>query len=110
MARRCPVRETVFTVATATSRQVFCSPTCRETNRNSKPALQICPVCENEFTTTVARRRSYCSEECRSTARTSEDVKEKRTCPGLQRSVRNPEGHPPDPLFSDLPQTCRTLT
>ncbi|MFF4693930.1 hypothetical protein [Streptomyces sp. NPDC001307] len=37
VARRCPVCETVFTVGTATSRQVFCSPTCKETNRQSKP-------------------------------------------------------------------------
>lgn len=81
MARHCPVCETVFTVATATSRQVFCSPTCKETNRNRKPARQTCPVCENEFTTTVARRRTYCSEECRATARTSEDVRERRICP-----------------------------
>lgn len=81
MARRCPVCETVFTVATATSRQVFCSPTCKATNRQSKPAQQTCPVCENEFTTTAGRKRIYCTEECRIAARTSEDIREKRTCP-----------------------------
>ncbi|MCM3809334.1 hypothetical protein [Streptomyces malaysiensis] len=33
MARRCPACETVFTVDTHTSRQVFCSKTCREAHR-----------------------------------------------------------------------------
>lgn len=80
MARRCPVCETVFTVTYPFSRQVFCSPTCKVANRNSKPARQTCPVCENEFTTTVARRRTYCSEECRGAARTSEDIRARRVC------------------------------
>jgi endogenous inhibitor of DNA gyrase (YacG/DUF329 family) len=81
MARRCPICETVFTVATATSRQVFCSPTCKETNRQSKPVQQTCPVCEHEFTTTAGRKRIYCTEECRIAARTSEDIRGKGTCP-----------------------------
>lgn len=81
MARRCPVCETVFTVAYRYSRQVFCSPTCKAANRNNKPARQTCPACENEFTTTVARRRTYCSEECRNAARTSDDIREQRVCP-----------------------------
>ncbi len=80
MARRCPVCETVFTVTYPFSRQVFCSPTCKVANRNSKPARQTCPVCENEFTTTVARRRTYCSEECRSDGRTSDDIRDRRVC------------------------------
>ncbi|MYX56989.1 hypothetical protein GTZ89_15130 [Streptomyces sp. SID8382] len=33
MARRYPACETVFTVDTHTSRQVFCSKTCREAHR-----------------------------------------------------------------------------
>ncbi|MER8156883.1 hypothetical protein [Streptomyces sp. NPDC094472] len=81
MARCCPVCTTVFTVATATSRQVFCSPTCKETNRQSKPVQQTCPTCQTAFTTTVGQRRIYCSDECRTTSRTSEDAREKRTCP-----------------------------
>ncbi|MER6067132.1 hypothetical protein ABT167_39665 [Streptomyces sp. NPDC001792] len=59
VARSCPVCETVFTVGTATSRQVFCSPTCKETNRQSKPPQQTCPACQTEFTTTVGQRRIY---------------------------------------------------
>ncbi|MDN3061201.1 hypothetical protein ACFV4E_15295 [Streptomyces hygroscopicus] len=81
MARRCPVCTTVFTVATATSRQVFCSPTCKETNRQNKPVQQTCPACQTEFTTTAGQRRIYCSDECRTTSRTSEDARENRTCP-----------------------------
>ncbi|WP_413812596.1 ATP-binding protein [Streptomyces sp. OE57] len=81
MARCCPVCTTVFTVATATSRQVFCSPTCKETNRQNKPVQQTCPTCHTAFTTTVGQRRIYCSDECRTTSRTSEDAREKRTCP-----------------------------
>ncbi|MFB7248605.1 hypothetical protein ACFCYX_39905 [Streptomyces populi] len=78
MARRCPVCETVFTVAYGFSRQVFCSPTCKAAN--SKPARRTCPVCENEFTTTVARRRTYCSEQCCGAARTSDDIRDQRVC------------------------------
>lgn len=69
MARRCPVWETIFTVIYPFSRQVFCSPTCKAANRNSKPAQQTCPICENEFTTTVGRRRTYCSEVPTATSR-----------------------------------------
>lgn len=81
MARRCPVCETVFTVATQTSRQVFCSPTCKESNRQRRPVQQVCPACQTEFVTTAALRRTYCSEECRVASRMSEDARETRACP-----------------------------
>jgi hypothetical protein len=91
MARRCPVCESVFTVATHTSRQVFCSPTCKETNRQRRPVQQVCPSCDTEFVTTAVLRRIYCSEACRITSRTSEDARETRTCPvcdGIFESLR----------------------
>ncbi|MFD8339726.1 hypothetical protein ACFV42_45070 [Streptomyces solisilvae] len=81
MARRCPVCTTGFTVVTATSRQVFCSPTCKETNRQSKPIQHTCPACQTEFTTPAGQRRIYCSDECQTTSRTSKDARENRTCP-----------------------------
>ncbi|GAA2523071.1 hypothetical protein [Streptomyces longisporus] len=82
MARRCPVCETVFAVASSTSRQVFCSPTCREANRQKVPAQMTCPVCAGEFTAYGrAKRRIYCSPECRHKAFNSSEYHEQRTCP-----------------------------
>lgn len=79
MARRCPVCETVFTVATAKSRQVYCSPACCETHRKSTPLRRDCLACGNEFTTSTSARRSYCSRQCRLAAR--DGALEERTCP-----------------------------
>jgi hypothetical protein len=81
LARDCPVCRTTFTAASHTSRQVYCSPTCREANRQHIPVQRTCPVCRSEFTTDVSPRRVFCSTACRTTARTSKDHLEERTCP-----------------------------
>ncbi|MEU0413898.1 hypothetical protein ABZ307_39775 [Streptomyces griseorubiginosus] len=96
MARRCPVCETVFTVASSTSRQVFCSPTCRETNRQKMPTQLICAVCSNEFTANGRPRRIYCSTQCKTKALNSSDYLEQRTCPTCENNF-------------DVPKTVRRI-
>jgi hypothetical protein len=91
MARRCPVCETVFTVASSAGRQVFCSSTCRETNRQKMPAQVICPVFTNEFTARGRPRRIYCSAECRAKAFNSSEYREQRTCPTCENVFDAPK-------------------
>ncbi|MEU2835236.1 hypothetical protein ABZ667_42735 [Streptomyces lavendulae] len=79
--RRCPVCATTFTVANRGAPRVYCSPTCRDANRQHVPVQRVCPICQGEFTTDVSPRRLYCSAECRNTARTSKEALEERTCP-----------------------------
>ncbi|MFF3160166.1 hypothetical protein [Streptomyces sp. NPDC057910] len=90
MARRCPACETTFTVAHHTSRQVYCSPTCRTASRQHTPVQRVCPVCQNEFTTDVSPRLVFCSAECRLKARTDKDRLEQRSCPICEGSFEAP--------------------
>jgi endogenous inhibitor of DNA gyrase (YacG/DUF329 family) len=80
----------MFTAASPTSRQIFCSPACREANRQHTPVQRICPVCTDEFTTDVSPRRIYCSAECRAIARNSTELLEQRTCPTCQNAFEAP--------------------
>jgi hypothetical protein len=113
MARRCPVCETVFTVASSAGRQVFCSSTCRETNRQKMPAQVICPVFTNEFTARGRPRRIYCSAECRAKAFNSSEYREQRTCPtcenvfGAPKTVRRIYCSPTCRLSSGRAAQCR---
>ncbi|MCJ0875447.1 hypothetical protein [Streptomyces sp. AP-93] len=87
-ARHCPVCQATFTIASRTSRQVYCSPACRVASRQHIPVQRICPVCQNEFTTDVSPRRLFCSAECRNTVRTSKDALENRTCPSCDGAFK----------------------
>jgi endogenous inhibitor of DNA gyrase (YacG/DUF329 family) len=91
MARRCPHCETVFTVADRMSRQVFCSPTCRETNRRRTPVQRTCPQCKNEFLTDVSPKRIFCSSECRTASRANENSMEQRACPVCDGTFDSPK-------------------
>ncbi|WP_159426068.1 hypothetical protein [Streptomyces noursei] len=90
-ARRCPFCATVFTVTDRASRQVYCSPACREANRQRVPVQRTCPVCSTEFTTDVSPRRVFCSRECRTKARSSEHALEKRACPVCNDAFEAPK-------------------
>lgn len=87
------------------------SPTCKETNRQGKPVQQTCPTCQTGFTTAVGQRRIYCSDECRITSRTSEDAREKRTCPVCEGpfppELRSLPGAGDEP-FPGLVEVCFT--
>ncbi|MCV2465018.1 hypothetical protein OEB94_37740 [Streptomyces sp. ICN988] len=91
MARRCPGCQTVFTVETSTSRQVFCSRTCREAHRIHTPVQRTCPFCQAEFTTDASPRRIFCSKACRNQSRNSEEAREDRTCPVCDTTFRAPK-------------------
>lgn len=91
MARRCPGCDTIFNVDRQTSRQVYCSKSCREENRQKAPVQRVCPVCQTEFTTDVSPRRIFCSKVCRTTARNSETEQEERKCPVCDGTFEAPK-------------------
>lgn len=81
MARRCPGCETLFNVEKSSSRQIFCSKTCRDLNRQNTPVERTCPICQHKFTTDISPRRVYCSKKCRAIGRVSDAEQTKRECP-----------------------------
>ncbi|MFF7656439.1 hypothetical protein ACFZCY_42590 [Streptomyces sp. NPDC007983] len=82
---------TEFAVTNSASRQVYCSPTCREANRQHHPVQRTCPTCKEEFTTDVSPKRIFCSPQCRLAARTSKDALETRTCPICEGAFQAPK-------------------
>lgn len=91
LARRCPGCETVFNVEKGSSRQVFCSRTCREVSRQHTPTERTCPICQKDFVTTVSPRRIYCSKECRTAARMTASEHEKHDCPVCNTTFESPK-------------------
>ncbi|MCC9312344.1 hypothetical protein LN042_35705 [Kitasatospora sp. RB6PN24] len=80
-SRVCPACRTGFSVSNPSSRQVYCSPSCRAEGRVPELVTRTCPVCEAEFSTTYPPRRQYCSHECRMESRHSEVAMDTRVCP-----------------------------
>lgn len=61
---------------------MFCSPACREANRQKIPTQTTWPVCINEcIAYGRAKRRIHCAPECRNKAFNSSEYHEQRTCP-----------------------------